>query len=249
MSSSIVTYGIPGAYPRSTQTLLGSVIGANPTATAIALTCPADSIKSVEEWYLDCDFYNYTITVGPWAQPSPPPAASTGTVDMTQILTFTDTDFDGSTKTAAVTWSGHCQITDTTSLSVCTTKTIGDSTDVSLQDHGPQTSTITSPGPDYNIGMQPITITAGLDKLASVTPSGASASATTTSVSSISTSTHASSSSKTGSSTASSSTAGSSSGTASSAAATATHTGAANVYGVNMGTMGLLGLVAAFLMH
>ncbi|KAF2150430.1 hypothetical protein K461DRAFT_295713 [Myriangium duriaei CBS 260.36] len=218
-STSVLTYNLVGIDPN--QTLVGSVISADSTATALLLNCPSGTDSD------DCGIYNASVTFGPWALATPPPSASTGTYDM-HITEAGDPDATGTaTADAPWTFNVHCQVVSTTQINVCTTTNIGGNND------GTPTATLTNPDPtDYGATKIPITITGGLEKLAAASSSTSG------------------SGSGSGSTSASGSGSGSGSSTGTSAAATGSHTGAAsNVYGVNIGTLGLFGLLTALLIR
>ncbi|KAF2156496.1 hypothetical protein K461DRAFT_265875 [Myriangium duriaei CBS 260.36] len=220
---SVVSWNLPGGVDNSTTsyTYWGSVISANPTATTVAISCTP------------CLDLNPTMTFGPWAQITPPPnVAATGAYDA--VITFpildsnfsatghgssfavsTETNADG--KPAMQTFSVHCDMVSTTVAAACTEKYFG-----AAPAENSSTTSSTSLSSQYGISLTPVTITAGLDKLASITSTGGAAQPTSTSKSN----------NPTG---------------PTSASATAGHTGAASsVYGVNSATLSLLGLLAAF---
>jgi hypothetical protein len=138
------------------QTLVADVLGANPTATTFLLNCPPGTDSD------DCGTYNDTVVIGPWAKPTPPPDATTGVYD--ESLTIT----------GEFTFNLHCEM-NATVPAVCTTTNIGGN------DDGSPTATFSSPQSDDGIvgwGYYPITITSGLEKLASATEATTSASGT-----------------------------------------------------------------------
>ncbi|GAM87070.1 hypothetical protein ANO11243_050910 [Dothideomycetidae sp. 11243] len=228
-STSVTTWGISGG--NASQAVVGSIVSADATATAVFLTCPGAETDA--EIYDYCDNYNITMTFGPWAQITPPPSASTGVVDMQDVITFPNSfwntslvDQESSMEMVTGTWSAHCDVVSTTVITSCTIKT---EVSVSVPN-----ATVTSLSPEsqyWGIRPQPVTITAGLEKLSSAATAsptkGSSASSAKSTVSST----------------------GSSTSTSGSAAVSASATGAASVYAVNTGTLGLLGLVAAFLLR
>ncbi|GAM87079.1 hypothetical protein ANO11243_051000 [Dothideomycetidae sp. 11243] len=233
----------------------GSVINANPTATTLYLQCTTDTPAE------ECDIVDATVTVGQWAQITPPPSASTGIFDLT-INLLGDNSTTTTTADSSGTWdndsgdddgddeddgpasySVHCQMTSTTIPIVCGITTLGGT------DNGTPMTTVTdNSSPLYSASPVPIIITAGADKLALLVPS--SSAATTTSFSS-STSRASSSASKTGTATSSSS-AGSATSTGGSSNSTlpSNSNGAAGAAGaIGLRTVGVVGLVAAVLMQ
>ncbi|GAM83700.1 hypothetical protein ANO11243_016890 [Dothideomycetidae sp. 11243] len=217
--SVVVTY--PYIEGESDQTLYASVVGANPTATTLVIECFSGDY---------CPYSNATYTYGPWAQITPPPDASTGVFDMRFTTTYGEPDntakiyltgTDGKTITGVSldsytqTYSMHCQLTNFTVPTVCTT------TDIdawSLLSTLKPTATITDP--DFVMFTPlPITITAGLEKLAATTASASHGS-------------------------------GSGTGSAASTTAAASHSNAGTrMAGADMGSLGLVGLVMAFLLR
>ncbi|GAM87073.1 hypothetical protein ANO11243_050940 [Dothideomycetidae sp. 11243] len=167
-STSIVTYAILGGDATKPQN--GSIISANPTATALMLNC-----ATTEIW---CRIPTLTITIGPWAQASPPASASTGTFDMTKVETVGPEDGSpGST----ITMTTHCDMTSTLTPAVCTTAYFQDPSLHATSSGG------LIPSEDlslYTFAPQPITVTAGLEKLAVATttapPDASSAGPSTT---------------------------------------------------------------------
>ncbi|KAG8624392.1 hypothetical protein KVT40_007459 [Elsinoe batatas] len=205
--------------------IVASVISANPTQTAMVVNCPAGTDGN------DCGIYNLSITVGPWAAATPPPnLPATGRYEMYMAMdSGSEPDADGN---EGFTLSIGCDVTSVTVPSVCTSINIGGNND------GVETSTFTNPDSEYALTLADVTFTAGAEKLV----------AASTATGSMPSSTGASSSGSAGST--SSAVSGSRSTSAgvspTSSGLGASQTGAANVYGVNMGTMGLLALAVAF---
>ncbi|PNS19637.1 hypothetical protein CAC42_7481 [Sphaceloma murrayae] len=210
----------------SSQQFVGSVISANPSQTAIVLNC-APGLDSSE-----CGYYNLSVTVGPWAASTAAPnLPATGSYDMYMAMdSGSEPESDGN---QGFTFGVHCDVTSRTIPAVCTTTNIGGNND------GTPTLTITNPGAsensnDYALSLVSLTLTAGAEKLsaaATATAGGASSTGTSTGTSSM-----ASSGSK------SMSTGASMTGSG----ASASQTGAASVYSVNIGTVGLLFMAVAF---
>ncbi|KAF3017881.1 hypothetical protein E8E14_012906 [Neopestalotiopsis sp. 37M] len=143
------------------QSLVAEVLGADATATTFLLNCPSGTDSN------DCGTYDETVIVGPWAKPTPPPDASTGVYDL-EVNMGTEWFFHL-----------HCDMTETVPID-CTTTNINGNND------GTPTATITfatSDYGDYSMAWAPVTITSGLEKLASATgtaDSSASGTAATT---------------------------------------------------------------------
>lgn len=137
------------------QTLVADVLAADATATTFLLNCPSGTDSN------DCGTYNETVVVGPWAKPTPPPAASTGVYDL-EINMGSEWFFHL-----------HCDMSSTVPVD-CTTTNLGGN------DDGSPTATFTSIATDdSNLGWAyaPITITSGLELLASATAAAESGSA------------------------------------------------------------------------
>ncbi|KAH6656996.1 hypothetical protein BKA67DRAFT_553928 [Truncatella angustata] len=192
------------------QTLVADVLAADATATTFLLNCPSGTDSN------DCGTYNETVVVGPWAKPTPPPEASTGVYDLEIKL---DTEWY---------FHIHCDMTGT-APGVCTTTNIGGN------DDGSPTATYTPESTDWNY--MPVTITAGLEKLASATGSAASASASASRITS-------------GSSTSTSAIiSGTVSGTQSATAATGTSAAILGRGEPLTGTLALAGLILAWILQ
>lgn len=121
-----------------------SVVYANPTATAFAFGCMPGQDDS------DCGVSGEQVTVGPWAQATPPPSASTGSYDVS--IEDPDDTFK---------FSLHCDMTSKTPAT-CTVVAsyASDSAATSL--------VITSPAADDAAlawTYMPVTITAGQQQL------------------------------------------------------------------------------------
>ncbi|PSK34863.1 hypothetical protein B9Z65_1446 [Elsinoe australis] len=204
------------------QALVGSVVSASPSQTAMVLNCPPGTDGS------DCGYYNLSVTVGPWAAATPPPnLPATGVYDMYMAMdSGSEPDADGN---EGFTISIHCEVTSRTIPSVCTSINVGGNND------GTPTATFSNPGTsdDYAFSLAPITFTAGIEKLSAAASATNGPSSTGGSMTAI-----------TGSRTTSGSV--SATGSSTSSGAAASQTGAASVYGVNMGTMGLLALAVAW---
>ncbi|KAF2150356.1 hypothetical protein K461DRAFT_280378 [Myriangium duriaei CBS 260.36] len=221
MSASIYTYplvGIPGD-----ALVSASVINADPTATTIVFKCPDE---------LDmCNGNDLTITatLGPWAQATPPPGASTGIYEAN--INMGD-DPPANIRTI-------CDIASTTKLGACTMAATGITPRGSFYATHTYTPTQTfdAATEGFVASLVPVTITAGLEKLKGVTPSGSATSATTTGNSAQSTTTSPSNGQTSGPAVATQTS--SASGSKQSSAASRDLT-------INMGSMALLGLVVAF---
>ncbi|KAI0126842.1 hypothetical protein BJ170DRAFT_420898 [Xylariales sp. AK1849] len=140
------------------QTLVAEVLGADPTATTFLLNCPSGTDSN------DCGTYDESVTIGPWAQATPPPSASTGVYDV-HISMGTEWLY-----------SQHCEMSQTVPVT-CTTTNIGGN------DDGSPTFTFATVDPtDGILGWEyfPVTITSGLEKLASATASSESGATTVT---------------------------------------------------------------------
>lgn len=143
------------------QTLVADVLAADATATTFLLNCPTGTDSN------DCGTYNESVIVGPWAKPTPPPDATAGVYELNIDMPEESWSFNI-----------HCDMSQTVPVT-CTTINLGGN------DDGSPTATFTSiASTDDSLGWgyYPITITSGLEKLASATGSGSgnSASATTT---------------------------------------------------------------------
>lgn len=144
-------------------TLVAEVLAADATATTFLLNCPSGTDSN------DCGTYDESLVVGPWAKPTPPPDASTGVYDV-EINMGTEWFFHL-----------HCDMSQTVPVD-CTTTNIGGN------DDGAPTATFSSIATDDDYlawTYLPITITSGLELLASATASagsgsGLSSGATTT---------------------------------------------------------------------
>ncbi|GAM87071.1 hypothetical protein ANO11243_050920 [Dothideomycetidae sp. 11243] len=230
-SSSITTWNLPGG--NASETVAGSIININPTATTVFLTCPD---RDDVDQFIYCNMYNMTMTIGPWAQMTPPPDASTGLVAYVQTATFPNSWWATPyTQMSSIDWitgvyHGHCDVTSATVVTSCTY-----SANVSV--YVPNaTITELSPAPStWGIAAQAVTITAGLEKLSSATMSASASVAASGSASGPPVRSTASSAGATS--------------TSASAVATASHTAAAFVYGLNPSTLSLIGLVTAFLLR
>jgi len=221
MAASVFTYGLIGV--DANQTIVASIIAANTAATTMVIDCPKGTDPN------DCGLYGLSVTVGPWAMATPPPGASTGAFDVYGTFPLDTTGTNTGVGTASV----HCDIVSTTVVAACTSKGDGGG-DASMV-------TVTSPDPsDFGPTPFAITVTAGLDKLTSLT-TGATAAPTSSS----------SGPSQTGSSSTASKT-GTATGTAtgSSTGSAASHSsGASAATRTNAGALGLFGLVFAFLLR
>ncbi|KAI1855613.1 hypothetical protein JX265_006016 [Neoarthrinium moseri] len=136
----------------SDQTLVADVLAADPTATTFLLNCPPGTDSN------DCGTYNESVIVGPWAKPTPPPDATTGIYDV-----------DISMPDESWSFHIHCDMSLTVPVQ-CTTTNLGGN------DDGHPTATFTVASDDMSMGWGyiPVTITAGLEKLASATDSAGS---------------------------------------------------------------------------
>ena len=148
--ASIVTYNFPGDY--LTDNIEASVISANADATTLWLQCPTSGAE--------CKNVAMTVTVGPWATVSPHcEIPRTGTVDLYQYISVQD--YNAPTTSTTVTYSLHCGVTDGTVLDECTyASTVGG-----------HAKSVTLQHPLLQVYQQPLTITAGFDKLESATSS------------------------------------------------------------------------------
>ncbi|ETS75219.1 hypothetical protein PFICI_13703 [Pestalotiopsis fici W106-1] len=136
------------------QTIVADVLGADATATTFLLNCPPGTDSD------ECGTYNETVVVGPWAKPTPPPDASTGVYDL-EVNMGTEWFFHL-----------HCDMSETVPVA-CTTTNLGGN------DDGTPTATVTFASSDYSdlsFDWTPVTITAGLEMLASATGTGSAAS-------------------------------------------------------------------------
>ncbi|KAH6892382.1 hypothetical protein B0T10DRAFT_483702 [Thelonectria olida] len=150
MPSSLVTsLLVPDIF--DPQTLVAQVLKAEPTATAYLLNCPDGTDSN------DCGTYNMSITLGPWASKTPPAGApKTGAFDL--FVGYDD-------PADPWTFSLHCDVSKTVGEE-CTTINVGGNND------GHPTATFTSPDDLEDQGLAtfvyfPVTITAGLDLIAS----------------------------------------------------------------------------------
>ncbi|GAM87080.1 hypothetical protein ANO11243_051010 [Dothideomycetidae sp. 11243] len=233
LGPSVYTFNLPGLV-QPNLSFVGSVATANAQTTQLILNCPLSGPSAT-----GCGVTNASYTIGPWAQATPPPDASTGTFDLlvTTPGENSATVINGTTHIGeSAVYSVHCSMTHTTQAVVCTTTNGGDNND------GRPTATITDP--DQGIfGAVPVVvqITAGLGELAAASGLG-----TMTAEGSSSATVSASATDK-GSSSATETTSGSASGTAASASATS-KSAAGMGRGVNMKTVGLITLVATWFM-
>ncbi|KAF2154524.1 hypothetical protein K461DRAFT_303867 [Myriangium duriaei CBS 260.36] len=216
-----------------------SIIKADATATTLLANCEGSHND------YNCVF-NATYIVGPWAQATPPPSASTGVFDL-KIL---NPPFTGSNEPASIstalgendkiwwTYSVHCDMTDYTVPSVCTTTNVGGA------NRGSTIATISGSSSIEDIigpfTALPLAVTAGYAKLAAATTTGSSGAASTGSASGIAVAPGSGGKSNSTSTGVHSATLTGSGGVAVSTG------GASSIYGINMGTLGLLGLVAAY---
>jgi len=94
-------------------TLLGSIVAHNSSATSVLLNCP-EGYNNTKA----CLWNNITVTYGPWAaalgaqNPAAINAPATGNYDLLVVENYYSPPF---------TFSLHCDITSTTSLTACTT--------------------------------------------------------------------------------------------------------------------------------
>ncbi|KAL4731091.1 hypothetical protein ACLX1H_000051 [Fusarium chlamydosporum] len=147
--------------PNDGMTLMGKVLGADATATTYVLECPFGAE--------DCDRFTETLTLGPWAEKTlAPGAAKTGDFD----IWISDTLTDGTPWTV----SQHCKMSRSVAQE-CTISQgpVKDSKDHKTKDYPPQTYTDKQElaevyGPTYQYAE--VTLTAGLEKLASTTATG-----------------------------------------------------------------------------
>ncbi|KAF2150432.1 hypothetical protein K461DRAFT_280441 [Myriangium duriaei CBS 260.36] len=258
-STSVVSYALR-ALPEE-ATLSGSVINVGPTATTLAIKCfGGNSIMCAPRKDI-----TYTITIGPWALPTPPSEASTGVMDLLYTIPVSPPEVV----------SEHCEIASTLTPKICTTTGDPLAVEPNWTPSGTSTSTVTESAQTEGwapASVTPITITAGLEKLKGHASPGSGSVASTSSGSASATSslssqaagseatTQSASVAMTGSEASNSAIATSapsltfaSQSTASSTTAsvsTSSHSGVATrVYGVGSGTMGLIGLVAAFVIR
>ncbi|KAF2150423.1 hypothetical protein K461DRAFT_176291 [Myriangium duriaei CBS 260.36] len=139
-STSVVTWNIIGA--QHGVTLHASIIGANATATTVAYECPHGCGHLM----------NATMTVGPWAEVTPAPPVSRGTWG----CLFLEEDLK-SISTPGFVYSEWCGISDLVATQCWASKT---GTTYELQEVS-----------EYHpVRQVPLTITAGLEKLISATP-------------------------------------------------------------------------------
>ncbi|KAF2151610.1 hypothetical protein K461DRAFT_313474 [Myriangium duriaei CBS 260.36] len=168
-SASVVEWNLPEGSPSISYTYWGPVVTVDPTVTEVVLTCSPS-----------CDAWRPTVTIGPWAQVTPPPTASNGTYDIfltyprlvedvdptntTNITTETVTASDG--RAVMLTQSAHCDIVSNTVVPYCTERVWGSDEflDFNISDSPPKSSL-------WAISLTPVTITAGVDKLTGSSPS------------------------------------------------------------------------------
>ncbi|GAM87082.1 hypothetical protein ANO11243_051030 [Dothideomycetidae sp. 11243] len=168
-TQSIFTYNL-GGIDSGSQQYVGSVISANPTATAIVLNCNPNN-----DTYAPCPIQDASYTFGPWAQITPPPNAPvTGTMD----LLYTDLEVDTmsilqttSTSESYVpaTISLHCEVSALT-RTFCLPKTLAGGVPGATQT--PLASS------DFAVWPFTVTVTAGLERLAAATSAAGNATAT-----------------------------------------------------------------------
>jgi hypothetical protein len=204
MTTSVTTLLLFNTDP---QSLVADILGANPTATTILLNCPPGTDSD------DCGTYNETITIGPWAMATPPPDATSGVYD---LLVTEDTEFY---------YSQHCDMSKAVPVD-CTTTNLGGN------DDGSPTATFTNVQSTDSLfawTYLPVTITAGLDKLAAAASATGSTSLSSGSVATTTASTTIIS------------------GTVSAASATATNAAMRGHGDALTGTVALLGLAFSWL--
>ncbi|GAM87076.1 hypothetical protein ANO11243_050970 [Dothideomycetidae sp. 11243] len=233
---SVYSWNIPNVAAGPQAQVLGSVVRVDAIATTLYLNCVETHDYDDETDPSYCYLFNATMTLGPWAQITPPPGASTGVFDLDfdipesiigpPITTTISSNSEEETIETQSSFKWHCQMTATTLAAEC-----------NATGFSPQW-TYTLPITDaanlsyWNAVPVPITVTAGAEKLASLT-SGASTTAAKSTASSRST-------------VASGASSRSGTGSASPATATATKTGGATKsVEVKLRTVGLLALVVA----
>lgn len=214
------------------QPLVASVISADATATAYLLNCDQETDSS------DCGVYDESVTIGAWARTSPTPAlTASGAYD---VFVSMDT----------WTFSIHCAMSATVPAT-CTEVNIGGNND------GTPTMTFTSPAADdadNGWAYMPVTITAGQEKLAAVSASATDMASTASALSTSSSATMhigtetGSAASSTGS-TSASATSVSTTGTTASMGSTSTGSAALQSVTSLTGSIGLLGVVIAWLLR
>jgi len=164
--------------PNDALTLMGKVVGADATATTYVLECRKDDDE--------CGRMKQTVTLGPWAEKAlATGAAKTGDLD----VWISDKLEDGTPWT----FSQHCEMSRSVAQK-CTVSQgpVKDSKEYKTEDFPPQTHTDASGlrevyGPTYVYAQ--VTLTAGLEKLASATATGSSAEETESTASQSGTST------------------------------------------------------------
>ncbi|KAH8682290.1 hypothetical protein BX600DRAFT_39582 [Xylariales sp. PMI_506] len=203
-------------FDTDTQSLVAEVLGADATATTFLLNCPSGTDSD------DCGTYDESVTIGAWARATPPPDASTGVYDL-RISMGTEWFY-----------SQHCDMSMTVPVD-CTTTNIGGN-----DDDGP-TATYTSLSPTDDVlgwAYMPVTITAGLELLASATASSAGGATGATTGTSNSASTGTGTASVSGTQTVSATT-----------SATGTNAAGRLSGDAMTGTLALAGLLVSWLLH
>ncbi|GAM87068.1 hypothetical protein ANO11243_050890 [Dothideomycetidae sp. 11243] len=229
VTTTVVTYVLLAVDTQISHT--GSVINADATATSLFIGCSSG--------FTGFCTHNYTLIFGPWAQPTPPPDASTGVYEYLQTIPAWTTEGSSTiTNGEMSTYNVYCDLTSTTLAAKCTTTDINDVAYYGTQSY-PQIETFTDPliNGIFAPRLVPITITAGYEKLASLTSSGTAPTASSSSLASSTATSIATSSGPSGNT-----------GSVTSSSSSHASTGAAShLYPINVGTLGLFGLVVAFL--
>ncbi|GAM87077.1 hypothetical protein ANO11243_050980 [Dothideomycetidae sp. 11243] len=174
----IYTYSLPKTFASGTPTLYASVVNADPTATTLWLNCAASTHPQA-----DCRFFNASVTLGPWAELAPPPNASTGFFDLNMQLPSSSGAPASTVITSAAgvpagvfqqtSFSHHCTITATSVVAACTLSANDPLMNGGVD--GPEYVTDPAGLSTYSLGPVGVTVTAGGEKLASLTSAAVSA--------------------------------------------------------------------------
>lgn len=156
-TSTVVTYNLLGRYCPEATGLSASLIYMDGPTTALSLNCCPEFV------FDECNNDIVHVTVGPWAQITPPPNVAFGSFDL-QILSSDPQPSEP--QWAQNAYSLHCELASTTVPVICE------------QQVGPLSEApATYPASAYNdpsfggfsVVQVPITITAGLEKLPTAT--------------------------------------------------------------------------------